>query len=137
MRVDCLLTRLDRNDLPTDDVRDRPDSFVLAQSDGETVGVGGIERHGTEGLLRSVVVRSELRGAGYGTVLTDALESRARTDGIDRLYLLTTTERSFFERQGYEQVDRAAVPESIGETAQFTDICPDSATVLRKSLGRD
>lgn len=125
---------LDRNNLPTDDVRDRSGSFFLAEADGETVGVGGVERHGSDGLLRSVVVKSELRGAGYGAVLTERLEARAAADGIDRLYLLTTTARSFFEREGYEQTDRGTVPESIRETTQFSDLCPDSATVLVKTL---
>ncbi|MFB6176565.1 MAG: arsenic resistance N-acetyltransferase ArsN2 [Halobaculum sp.] len=125
---------LDRNDLPTDDLRERSDSFFLARADGETVGVGGVEQHGTDELLRSVVVRSERRGAGYGAVLTERLEARAATEGVERLFLLTTTARSFFDREGYEQTDRAAVPEPIRETTQFADLCPESATVLSKRL---
>jgi amino-acid N-acetyltransferase len=55
-----------------------------------------------------VVVAEAARGDELGTELCEALEAGAREAGVDRLYLLTTTE--------------------------FTELCPASATCLRKSL---
>ena len=123
-------------DLPTDDVRDNPGCFSVAvAADGnERVGCGGIEAYGEVGLLRSVVVESERRGEGYGAALYAALEDRARADGIDSLYLLTTTAADFFDSQGYERVERSAAPASVQETTQFAELCPESAVCMRKEV---
>jgi amino-acid N-acetyltransferase len=125
---------LERNDLPAGDVRDKPDAFVVATVDGRRVGVGGIEQYGTEGLLRSVVVDTAVRGEGYGAALCDALEQWARDDGIERLSLLTTTAAEFFERRGYERIERDAAPAAVRETTQFSDLCPASATLMVKRI---
>jgi len=123
-----------QNDLPARDVRANPECFYVAFVDGGRVGAGGIEVYGSEGLLRSVVVEASERGEGYGTAICDALERRAAQKGVERLYLLTTTATEFFANRGYEPVDRSSVPPAIGETTEFSELCPDSATCMRKPL---
>jgi len=130
-RVEALL---DANDLPSRDVRAKPASFFVATADTEVVGIGGVEVHGSAGLLRSVVVTDSNRGQGYGSALVDSLEHRARTDGVETLYLLTTTAAPFFRRCEYEEITRENAPPGIRETPQFTDLCPSSATCMRKRL---
>lgn len=125
---------LERNDLPSADVRAKPDSFWVAYDGDDRVGVGGLEVHGSEGLLRSVAVVRAVRGRGYGTALCDALEARAVERGVDALYLLTTTASGFFGDRGFDEIERADAPASIRETTEFADLCPDSATCMRKSL---
>lgn len=132
--LDYVTELLSANDLPTADVEATDATFYLASVDGERVGIGGIERDGEVGLLRSVVVETAARGRGLGTTLTEALEARAAADGIETLYLLTTTAADFFAGRGYERVAREAVPEPINETTEFSELCPSSATCLRKSL---
>lgn len=127
-------TLLERNGLPAGDVRSKPDCFYLAHENDRRVGVGGVEVHGTDGLLRSVVVERSARGEGYGRALCEALEERAATEGVEALFLLTTTAADFFADRGYEAVDRDRVPDAIRGTTEFADLCPDSATVMRKSL---
>lgn len=105
--------------------------------DGDRVGIGGIERYGTAGLLRSVAIEESARGRGYGTALTEALLDRARAEDIEDLFLLTTTAAGFFAEFGFEQVDRAAAPEPIRETTQFAEVCPDTATCMRRELTRE
>lgn len=130
-----LVSLLETNGLPTDGVRANPEWFrVATDADGTVVGGGGVEIHGTDGLLRSVVVRESDRGRGYGSVLCDELEDFARENDVETCYLLTTTAGSFFRERGYEEIDRSAVPERIRATTEFTDLCPSSATCLRKSL---
>ncbi|WP_135365484.1 arsenic resistance N-acetyltransferase ArsN2 [Halosimplex halophilum] len=120
--------------LPTEDLgRDAVDCYV-ARASGERVGVGGLERHGRDGLLRSVAVEPEHRGAGYGAAIVDGLEREASDAGVDRLFLLTTTASDFFAGLGYESVEREDVPAAIRATEQFAELCPASATVMRKSL---
>jgi amino-acid N-acetyltransferase len=127
-------TLLSEHGLPSADVRSTPTAFYLARDGDDRVGVGGVEPRGTDGLLRSVVVEPSVRGEGYGSGLCVALEDRARTDGIDTLYLLTTTAAEFFGARGYEPIDRADAPPSIRATTQFDDLCPATATCMRKRL---
>ena len=121
-------------DLPTEDVQAKPGSFVVALADGRRVGVGGIEQYELAGLLRSVVIDPEFRGEGYGASLCEALEGRARAGGVETLYLLTTTAADFFETQGYERIEQSAAPKDIQQTTEFADLCPDSATCMRRHL---
>jgi len=130
-RVERLLAA---NDLPTADVRADAPRFYVARVDGEAVGVGGLELHGDAGLLRSVVVADPHRGRGYGTAMCAALEACAEQADVETLYLLTTTAADFFRDHGYTAVDREAVPERLRASRQFADLCPASATCMRKSL---
>jgi amino-acid N-acetyltransferase len=63
-----------------------------------------------------------------------ALETAAREAGIGRLYLLTTTAADFFAALGYERVDRGEVPEAVRGSAEFSDLCPDTAVAMRRRL---
>ncbi|WP_436906735.1 arsenic resistance N-acetyltransferase ArsN2 [Halosimplex marinum] len=120
--------------LPTDDLgRDAVDCYV-ARAAGERVGVGGLERHGRDGLLRSVAVEPEHQGSGYGAAVVDGIERETSDAGVDRLFLLTTTASDFFAGLGYESVEREDVPAALRTTEQFAELCPASATVMRKSL---
>jgi amino-acid N-acetyltransferase len=132
--LDYVERLLSRNDLPTDDVRANPDCFWVAFDGDERVGVGGIEPFPPDGLLRSVVVEESRRGTGAGRALCERLEARASADGIDTLYLLTTTAADFFGARGYEEIDRADAPASIRETSQFATLCPSTAVCMRKRL---
>ncbi|MEY7849233.1 arsenic resistance N-acetyltransferase ArsN2 [Natrarchaeobius sp. A-rgal3] len=125
---------LEANDLPSADVREKPDSFYVARREGDRVGIGGIETRGADGLLRSVVVERPARGNGLGAALCTALEAQARADGVETLYLLTTTASEFFAARGYGVVDRNDAPATIRDTAEFTELCPATATCMRKSL---
>jgi amino-acid N-acetyltransferase len=130
-RIEQLLAA---NDLPHEDLSATPASFFVATDGGDIVGIGGIEAHGSHGLLRSVVVPEPRRGQGHGTRLLAALEERARAGGIEVLYLLTTTAPAFFRRRGYEEISRESVPPAIQQTREFSERCPASATCLRRRL---
>ncbi|WP_254840318.1 arsenic resistance N-acetyltransferase ArsN2 [Natronomonas marina] len=125
---------LDAADLPTADVRSGDATFYLARRGGERVGVGGLEVHGADGLLRSLVVEESARGEGIGNALCTGLEGEAGRAGVGTLFLLTTTAAAFFAARGYERVERSAVPTAIRGTAQFGELCPATATCLRKGL---
>jgi len=129
---------LARNGLPSGDVRSKPGCFYVGDAGDERVGIGGIERHGdgSVGLLRSLVVEETHRAAGVGTALCAALETRAAADGVDTLYLLTTTAAGFFAGRGYAGIEREDVPTPIRRTDEFDHLCPASATCMRKRLDR-
>lgn len=125
---------LETADLPTEDLADSPGTFYAAHAAGERVAVGGLEAYGTDGLLRSLVVAPAHRGEGYGAATCAALEDAARDAGVETLYLLTTTAADFFAAQGYEEIDRTSAPARIRATSEFADVCPASATAMRRSL---
>ena len=123
-------------DLPLDGVRDLIDEFVIARSNGRVVGVAAIEPCGRYGLLRSVAVDHSMRGLGVGRALVERLISDSTENGIAELYLLTTSAEKYFPAFGFTKIDRAAAPAEIQRTSQFKDLCPSSATVMRRDLKR-
>lgn len=125
---------LEENDLPSADVRSKPECFYVGYDGGEPVCAGGLEVHGSAGLLRSVVVERQARGEGFGSAVCDRLESAARAEGVGALYLLTTTASGFFADRGYAEIERSEAPEAIRGTTEFADLCPATATCMRKRL---
>ena len=132
--LDYVERLLRANDLPTHDVRSKPERFYVGYVDDEPVGVGGVEVYGTDGLLRSVVVERAERGTGVGAALCDALKTAAAVDGVETLYLLTTTAAGFFADRGYVRLARTDAPEAIRATAEFDSLCPATATCMQKRL---
>ncbi len=111
-------------------------NFLVAREGQTRVGVAGIECHGPLGLLRSVAVETTGRGQGIGSRLVDAIEVRAREQGIEVLYLLTETARDFFGRLGYRPLAGQDAPATIRATREFDELCPKSCACMAKSLGR-
>lgn len=131
-------TLLEKNGLPSRDVRTKPDRFYIGCAGGDPVGIGRIERHGTNGLLRSVVIEQSARGNGFGAAICEALETEARADGVETLYLLTTTVPAFFSNRGYVEIERTDAPTSIQQTTEFEDLCPTTTAGMKKrSCGVD
>ena len=112
-------------------------SEALAGADKVVVGVGGIERHGNDGLLRSVAIASQFRQQGYGQLLCRQLIQKAQEEGIQALYLLTTTAEFFFPKLGFKPISRQAVPTLLQQTTEFSTLCPDSAVCLWLPLTAD
>jgi len=48
------------------------------------------------------------------------------------MYLLTTTAEAFFELLGFRRIERHAAPPEIQRSAEFSSLCPSSATVMAK-----
>lgn len=88
-------------DLPADDIDLLGRTFFEFTLDSETVAWGGFETHGTDGLLRSLVVVSTYRSKGVGIAVLRVIEAIAAERGIARFHLLTTTASGFFEQMGY------------------------------------
>jgi len=97
-------------------------------------GVIGLELFGEAALLRSLAVASSRRGSGVGSALVAHAERHARDQGVQSLYLLTTTAEKFFLRRGYTRIPREAAPASIQGTKEFSGICPASSAFMVKQL---
>jgi len=121
-------------DLPADDIDHPGRTFFEFSRDGETVGWGGFETHGTDGLLRSMVVDPAYRSKGVGAEVLRVIEAIGAEQGIARFHLLTTTASGFFEQQGYAVNQRDSAPPLISQTEQFRRLCPGSACYMCKAL---
>lgn len=127
---------LQQASLPTQDLLDSPDvvQFWIAETGGRLVGAIGLERFADDALLRSLVVDPAFRNTGVGTALVDQLERAARASGVRQLVLLTRTAKPFFERRGYCVIERNSAPGAVKSSAEFSSLCPASATCMAKPL---
>lgn len=121
-------------ELPDTGVAEAIESFVVARAAGTLIGCAGLELYGQLGLLRSVAVRASARRAGLGSELVGRITAAARGQGLRELFLLTTTASQFFERCGFQAVERSLVPTEIAESWEFRVGCPQSALPMRLSL---
>ena len=121
--------------LPVTDLSaDRLGDFLVATSGNATVGLIGLEAHADVGLLRSLVSRPDVRELGLGRRLVAEIEALARGRGIMELWLLTIDAQGYFEKRGYTVKERAAAPDAIRGTAEFTTLCPGDAVLMMKPL---
>lgn len=125
---------LNDSKLPLSGVPASLENFVVAESDGDLVGVAGLEVCCDDALLRSVAVRPEWRTRGVGRALVTRAISDAEARGIRALYLLTTTAEHYFPSFGFRKIEREDVPPDVQKTEEFTAACPASATVMRRSV---
>jgi amino-acid N-acetyltransferase len=132
--LDAVESLLSANSLPLDGVKDNFSSFVVAEDEGEITGAIGLEKFGPVALLRSAVVSPQHRGSGVGRKLVERLFERAASEGIEELFLLTTTAEKYFPRFGFSPTTRSAVPAAVKASAEFQGACPDSAVVMTRRI---
>jgi amino-acid N-acetyltransferase len=119
------------SELPIAVVRDRfPEAYAVARRDAELVGVAALEAYGRTGLLRSVAVAASERKRGTGIALVADRLAAAATQGLESVYLLTTTAAPYFRRFGFVNADRGGAPAELQASPEFAAICPASATCM-------
>jgi len=117
--------------LPDGGIEDQlADAFMVAEQDGEIIGVAGIEICGDQGLLRSVAVSEPYRRKSVGRLLVKECLARARRRGVTEIYLLTIDAQGYFEALGFTAVSRDRVPHNITKSHEFVSLCPETATVM-------
>jgi len=121
-------------ELPSQDVGGPAQAFLVAREGGSLAGCVGLERCGDDALLRSLAVAPRLQGVGLGRALHAQAVESARAQGVRALYLLTTTAAPFFERAGFERVERTAAPPAVAASPEFSALCPASAVCMRLAL---
>ena len=76
------------------------DRFLVATVEQSIAGLIGLECYESIGLLRSLVVDSEFRGAGLGRLLVAELEEQATGQGVREMWLLTIDADTWFQGLG-------------------------------------
>ncbi len=121
-------------DLPHADLVSSSVDLFVYRTDGPLLGMIGLQYEAPNGLLRSLAVAPERRGQQLGARLVDFVEERARSLGIERLYLLTTTAVDYFRRRDYQVIAREHAPTYLQGTTEFASLCPESAVIMCKHL---
>lgn len=132
---DSIVQMLKSAKLPSDDLpASLADFLVVLNNDGMVIGLAGLEVHGNDGLLRSVVVLPGHRGKGIAGQLIVRIENLAKQRKVNTIYLLTETAPEYFNSKGYRQTNREAVSKPIQASSEFSHVCPGSAIVMKKQL---
>ena len=103
--------------LPADDLEDEC-ARVRRRRDGVMAGYGGLEIHGDDALVRSIIVEPLRRRRGAGQAIVERLLAEAAELGAERAYLLTTNACAYFATLGFAAVARADAPATILATRQ-------------------
>ncbi|MDQ7840468.1 MAG: arsenite methyltransferase [bacterium] len=106
------------------------DGFLIVCEDGRLVATAGLEDHGTVGILRSVAVVPGCRGRGVAATLVRAIIGRSHAKGHEALYLLTNAAEFYFERFGFQRVERAQVHPAGLASGQFVEKACEQSTVM-------
>lgn len=109
--------------------------WVCRNANGKVVGAVGLEVYEQTALLRSLAVSPAFRNNGIGSRLANRTERHAHQAGVETLYLLTVTASNYFERRGYETIDRDELPKAIQQTEEAAQLCPSNAICMRKHVG--
>ena len=131
---DGLKAALLKAGLRADDVV-RPDRLFwrFERDDDTPAGFGGLEMHGTDALLRSIVILPPLRLAGIGRAIVAALEQEAQLRGGRTIYLRAGAAEKFFAHLGYRPCRREDVPAAIRASEELAADA-DAAPVMVKRV---
>jgi amino-acid N-acetyltransferase len=101
---------------------------------GGILGVAGLETWGRQGLLRSVAVDKDHRKEGVGTALVKQIIAEARKKKMGEVFLITETAPLFFERMGFNAIDRSRVRGGVLDSVEFKEVCSETAPVMLMDL---
>ncbi len=133
--IEEVTSLLAENALPIADISaSSPVQFFGIRDGGALVAVVGLELYPPFGLLRSLAIRSAFRKRGLARELVSFAESCSAAQGVESLFLLTTTADQFFLGLGYSLASRDKAPSAIQATSQFSGLCPASSAFLSKRV---
>ncbi|AQT68841.1 Amino-acid acetyltransferase [Anaerohalosphaera lusitana] len=95
------------------DIYDHLQTFSVAEEDGRVVGCCALSVV-WEGLceVKSLAVDNSCMGKGLGRKLVEAQIEKASELGLEKIFTLTL-EPGFFEKLGFERVDRMSLPMKV------------------------
>ncbi len=96
-----------------DDLYQHLQEFVVAEFDGELVGMAALHVYQANlAEIRSLVVSDSHQGMGIGRLLVEGCEKVATELGLEKLFALTYVE-NFFGQLGYAAVQKETLPHKI------------------------
>ncbi|MHA2405568.1 MAG: GNAT family N-acetyltransferase [Candidatus Hermodarchaeia archaeon] len=128
-------------ELPVEGVKDYFNAFLILDKPSDAphvvsapiIGCVGIEQYKTSALLRSLAIHPDYQKQGLGTFLTKAMISQAKKQKVRALFLLTDSAVKFFEKFGFQKIDREQAIDDVKQSIEFTTLCA-TASLMRKNL---
>lgn len=121
--------------LPTRDLSNPLENFLVLRRDNVVIGCVGLEIYGDACILRSLAVAPTERKRNFGVELVKRALAAAESAGAPDVWLLTQTAEGFFESQRFRPTDRSLAPPRILASSQFHGVCPSTAVCMRRTLG--
>jgi len=121
------------NELTSSGVQENLSNFLVADHEG-IIGVIGLEFAGKAVMLRSMVIRHELRKHGIATALVNRSLAISRQSGIKEAYLLTNTAEQFAARWGFYKIQRSEIPDALMKGSALHNFCPASSICMKLEL---
>ncbi len=120
--------------LPSEDINEHLKNIIIVEEKGVILGFGAMEKYNKVGLFRSLVVTKKRRSEKIGSTIYQHIEDLSKLMKMENLYLLTETASEYFKKLGFIEITREEVPGEIKNTKQFSNLCPASATVMKKTI---
>lgn len=120
--------------LPAKNIRNIKAKFLIIKKNTELIAVGALEKKRQHALLRSIAVAAPHRNQNFGIQLVNNLMKYAELKKVKTLYLLTETAADFFQKLGFQHIDRSLVPAPIQQTSEFSDCCCQQASCMYKII---
>ncbi len=99
--------------LSLSDIYESIRDFCVVEFNGKVVGCGALKIFSEElAELRSVAVDEPFRGRGLGKEIVDFCIEEAKSMGIKKVFVLTTTS-DFFKKCGFIEVDKRSLPQKV------------------------
>ncbi|WP_297528075.1 amino-acid N-acetyltransferase [Thiohalobacter sp.] len=86
------------------------DRFMVMERDGMIIACAALYPFGKVGELACLAVHPDYRSEGRGDQLLEAIERRARQQGIQRLFVLTTRAAHWFQERGFRRGEVGDLP---------------------------
>ncbi len=93
-----------------------------------------ISRIGRNSVTSFIAVKDSFQKQGLGKELTNKVINEAGKRAKASIYLLTTDAELFFVRMGFQKIIKASAPDILKKTKQYSEICSDSAVVMKIDL---
>jgi len=87
------------------------DHFLIVKRDGMIIACAALYSYdGSIGELACLTVHGDYRSSGRGDSLLEAIEHRARQQGLRELFVLTTRTSHWFRERGFKNVELSKLP---------------------------
>ena len=88
------------------------DHFLVLERDGTVIACAALYPCEQQPLaeLACLAVHADYLNAGHGDVLLQAIETKAKKTGVNKLVVLTTRTAHWFQERGFEEVDIKQLP---------------------------
>jgi amino-acid N-acetyltransferase len=113
LEADGTLVKRDRGSIERDIA-----NFSVIEHDGILFGCAALNpyKEARMGEMACLAVNTQVQGQGDGERLLRRIEQRAKAQGLDKIFVLTTRSAHWFLKRGFVVADVTAMPESRQKT---------------------